>query len=38
MALTATAGVAAQGFVEERGEIFAHEMVLRGLGGPGGGG
>ena len=32
------AGVAAQGFVEERGEIFAHEMVLLGRRGPCGGG
>ena len=32
------AGIAAEGFVEKGGEIFAHEMVLRGLGGPGGGG
>jgi hypothetical protein len=32
------ASVPAKGFVEKRSEIFAHEMVLHGLGGPGGGG
>ncbi len=28
------ASIPAEGFVEQRGEIFAHEMVLRGLRGP----